>query len=173
MCLQADGSVRALAEAFVNRVVKCVVAPSMFLTLSLLPLAQNKSQSPKNDAEENRTALILLENAWNQAQLTRDGKALTTLVADSYIYTDYDGTVMNRAQFLADTEDPSYHLTAVANSDVAIFLYDNAAVVIGAYRTKGVYRGHRFDHSGRFTDTWLLHNNRWQCVATHTSLMQK
>jgi Domain of unknown function (DUF4440) len=157
----------------VNRVVKCVVAPSMFLTLSLLPLAQNRSQTPRNDAEEKHTALILLENAWNQAQLARDGKALTTLVADGYVYTNYNGAVLNREQFLADAQNVEYRLTQASNTDVKVFLYDNTAVVIGSYRTQGVYKGQHFDHSGRFTHTWLLHNNRWECVATQTNLMRK
>ena len=52
-------------------------------------------------------------------------------------------------------------------------MYNNAAVIIGAYHTKGVYKSKPFDHNGRFTDTWLLQNNRWQCVATHTNLIQK
>jgi len=141
--------------------------------MNALSLSQNTSPNTRNDTEEKRRVLMLIENAWNQAQLMRDGKALTSLVADAYIYTDYDGTVMNREQFLADTQDRSYHLTTVTNSDVKVFLYDNAAVVIGAYRTKGVYKGHNFDHSGRFTDTWLLQNNHWKCVATHTNLIQK
>jgi hypothetical protein len=157
-------------EAFVNRVLKAVLVSSMFLTMTPL----SSSQTVRKDAEEKRRMLVLIENAWNQAQLAHDSKALATLVADTYVYTDTDGTVMNRAQFLADTEDQSYRLTMSANSDVRTFLYDeNVAVVIGAYRTTGFHYGHPFDHSGRFTDTWVLRNNRWLCVATHTNLIQK
>jgi hypothetical protein len=156
------------AEMLVNRVLKRVLVCWVFLTMNLLSLSQNA----RNDTEEKRK-LMLVENAWNQAQLARDGKALTSLVPDTYVYTDYDGTVMNKAQFLADTQDRSYRLMTVANSDVKIYLYDHLAVVIGAYRTKGVYKGKAFDHSGRFTDTWLLQNDHWQCVATHTNLIQK
>ncbi len=48
-------------------------------------------------------------------------------MADTYVYTDYDGTVMNKAQFIADTQDRSYRLTTVTNNDVKIYLYDNAS----------------------------------------------
>jgi len=100
------------------------------LVLSLLLLMMNLRSLPQNrtnDAEDKRKLLMLVENAWNQAQLARDGKALAGLVADTYVYTDYDGTVMNKAQFIADTQDRSYRLTTVTNNDVKIYLYDNAS----------------------------------------------
>ncbi len=151
-----------------NSVTKRVLVFSLLLMMTLLSWPQNRT----NDAEEKRK-LLLIENAWNQAQLARDGKALDGLVADTYVYTDSDGTVMNKAQFIADTQDRSYHLTTVGNNDVKVYLYHNAAVVIGAYHTKGIYKGNPFDHRGRFTDTWVFQNNQWQCVATHTNLIQK
>jgi len=154
----------------VNSVIKRVLVFSLlFSMMNLLSLPQNTT----NSAEEKRKLLTLLENVWNQAQLARDGKALDGLVPDTYVYTDSDGTVMNKAQFIADTQDRSYRLTTVTNNDVKVYLYDSAAVVIGAYHTKGIYKGNPFDHRGRFTDTWVFQNNQWQCVATHTNLIQK
>ncbi len=141
---------------------------SLLLSMNLLSLPQDKT----NSVEEKHKLLTLLENAWNQAQLARDGKALDGLVADTYVYTDSDGTVMNKAQFIADTQDLSYRLTTVTNNDIKVYLYDSAAVVIGAYHTKGIYKGKPFDHRGRFTDTWVFQHNQWQCVATHTNLIQ-
>jgi len=147
------------------------IRPVLLLALLLGAEQPSWSGQPRTNDVEDKRKLMLVENAWNQAQLTRDGKALADLVADTYVYTDYDGTVMNKAQFLADSQDQSYQLTTVANEDVNVFLYDNSAVVIGAYHTKGVYKGNRFDHHGRFTDTWVFQNSRWQCVATHTNLI--
>jgi hypothetical protein len=44
-----------------------------------------------------QSKLIALENAWNQAQIHPDGTALNALVADTFIHTDWDGTVMHKA----------------------------------------------------------------------------
>ena len=49
-----------------------------------------------DDADQSK--LLALENAWNLAQVHRDDKALRSLVSDDYVYTDYDGTVMNKSQ---------------------------------------------------------------------------
>jgi ketosteroid isomerase-like protein len=141
---------------------------SLFLCCALLL----SSLAWGDDAAE-KSKLIALENAWNQAQLHRDAKALQGLVSDDYVYTDTDGTQMNKQQFLADIEDASFKTTLSTNEDVRVFLYDHAAIVIGTYHTKGVYKKKLTDHWGRFTDTWLFQKGRWQCVATHTNLIKK
>lgn len=120
-----------------------------------------------------QTKILALENAWNQAQLQHDAAALDRLLPDTFVYTDYDGTVMNKSQFLADMKDPSYQATLVTNRDMKVFTYDRAAVVIGTYHTKGKYKARPFEHWGRFTDTWLFQDNFWQCVASHTTLIKK
>src|SRR4029077_11817562 len=86
-----------------------------------------------NQADDAASAskLIALENAWNQAQLHHDSKALNSLVSDSFVYTDYDGTVMNKAQFLADLQDPEYHASLIANENARVISYPNVAIVVG------------------------------------------
>ncbi len=131
--------------------------------------AAQKRASPHG----NETLLTALENAWNQAQLQHDSKALDELVADTFISTDNDGVVQTKAQFLADNKDPAYSPSLMTNSDERIFLYENAAVVAGTYHAKGSYKGKPFDHYGRFTDTWVYMNGKWLCVASHTSPLKK
>lgn len=130
-----------------------------------------QAQVPQATATESK--LIALENAWNQAQIHHDAKALEHLVGERFIYTDTDGSVMNKAQFLADAKDMDYRATSAANSNVKIDLYGDAAVVSASYHTKGIYKGKPFDHYGRFTDTWIFMNGEWQCVASHTTRLQQ
>jgi len=126
-----------------------------------------------NDADADASKLIALENAWNRAQLHHDARALDDLVPSTFVYTDYDGTVMNKAQFLADLQDPDYRATLIVNDDVKVYSYPNVAIVTGTYHTKGTYKKKPFEHYGRFTDTWLFSNGKWQCVASHTNLIKK
>ena len=140
-----------------------------FMLLSSLLMARD----PAGDDVADAGKLIALENAWNQAQLHHDAKALNNLVSEEFVYTDYDGTVMNKAQFLADLKDPDYRASLVANEEARVISYPNAAIVIGTYHTKGTYKRQPFEHYGRFTDTWLFQNNKWQCVASHTNLIKK
>ena len=141
------------------------------LAVLTVGLAMLSTITQAEDIEADKAKLLALENSWNLAQLQRDSKALQSLVSDQYVYTDYDGTVMNKARFLADNRDPSYKPTLVANEDMQVMTYANVAIVIGKYHAKGIYRDKPFDHWGRFTDTWVYENNGWRCIATHTSLL--
>ena len=139
----------------------------VWLLLSTGLLVAQTAQS--ND----KSMLIALENAWNQAQIHHDGKALNELVTDAFIYTDWDGTLYKKAKFIADAKDTSTQITSAANSDVEVYFYPGVAIVAGSYHTKGTSEGKSFDHRGRFTDTWILSKNEWKCVASHTNLIKK
>jgi hypothetical protein len=149
--------------------MKTTLALCLLLVLSL-PVG---GRNPSKDSAADESKLIALENLWNQAQLHHDAKALNQLVSDTFVYTDYDGTVMNKAQFMADLKDPAYRATLITNEDMKVYPYQSAAIVIGTYHSKGTYKRQPFDHYGRFTDTWIYENNKWQCVASHTNLIKK
>jgi ketosteroid isomerase-like protein len=140
-----------------------------FLLLSSLLMARD----PANENTADASKLIALENAWNQAQLHHDAKAVSNLVSDGFVYTDYDGTVMNKADFLKDLKDPDYRASLIANDQARVISYSNAAIVVGTYHSKGTYKRQPFEHYGRFTDTWLYQDNKWECVASHTTLIKK
>ncbi len=141
----------------------------LLLACSLLAFAQAPIANPKAE----RSKLIALENAWNQAQLQHDGQALERLISDRFVYTDWDGTVMNKAKFISDAKDTSTQMLLVANDDVDVYFYPGVAIITGAYHAKGSSEGKSFDHHGRFTDTWVLQGGQWVCVASHTSLVKK
>lgn len=134
------------------------------LGFSLSAYAQSESQEGK---------ILALENMWNQAQLHRDAGALEALIANRFVNTEYDGEVSDRVQFLADIRDPKFKPSAVNLQDMKVNIYRETAVVTGIYHTKGAYNGKPYDHLGRFTDTWIFEDGKWQCVASHTSLVKK
>ena len=142
-----------------------------FIILVLLSLGLQAVAQSHSDAE---SKILAMENAWNIAQKDHDARALDALVADTFVNTDWDGTVSNKAQFLADAKDTSYKFESVGNTNVSVFFYnDNAAVVAGTYHTTGTHKGKPFDSHGRFTDTWVLLKGKWQCVASATTHIQK
>ena len=143
----------------------------LFLLAVVTGLTVAYSQTSSNTADESK--ILALENAWNLAQKDHDANALNLLVADTFINTDWDGTFSNKAQFLADAKDLTYKADQVGNENVVVKMYGNAAVVAGIYHTRGTNKGKPFDHRGRFTDTWVKIDGKWQCVASHTNLISK
>ncbi len=137
------------------------------LLLGLPVFAQSHSEI------ENK--IIALENAWNMAQKEHDIKALDAMLADSFVNTEADGSFSNKAQFLTDSKDTAYKYDVVAMSDVSVFTYSNAtaAVVVGVYHLVGSHKGKPFEVRGRYTDTWMSLNGKWQCVASASTHIAK
>jgi len=146
---------------------------SLLLVGCLLTAAVAVGQSTTDEKRTRETRLIALEHLWNEAQVNRDSGALAGMIGDKFVNTEWDGEVSDRGQFLADIANPQFKPTALNIQDVKVILYRDTAVVTGIYHTKGSYQGKAYDHAGRFTDTWVLEDSNWQCVASHTSLLPK
>ena len=110
--------------------------------------------------------ILALENVWNNAQREHDAKALEAMFADTFIDTEADGKVMNRAQYLASVKDPNLQHQILVNTEMKVFFYGQTAIVLATYHDKGTENGKPFDMMGRFTDTWINSNGKWLCVST-------
>jgi ketosteroid isomerase-like protein len=137
----------------------------------LLSLASVAVAAQQADPRESK--LLVLERMWNEAQVNRDAAALEALVSSRFVNTEWDGELTNKQKFLAEIKDPRFRPTALNIQDVKMNFFGDTAVVTGIYHTQGAYQGKPYEHVGRFTDTWVLDLNRWQCVASHTSLLKK
>jgi ketosteroid isomerase-like protein len=141
------------------------------LLLVLAALGQATAQKSKDDSQQ--TKLIVMEHLWNEAQVNRDARALDAMIGNEFVNTEYDGEVSDKAKFLADIRDPQFNLSTLTIQDLKVSMYADSAVVVGIYHTKGTYQSKPYEHWGRFTDTWAFTEGRWQCVASHTSLLKR
>jgi ketosteroid isomerase-like protein len=114
--------------------------------------------------------ILSLESAWNQAEQQKDTKALNLLLAENLVYIDYDGTLMDKTQFLASVSVKPLHPSQIVNTSVKAYVYGESAVVTGLYRETGNLQGKTYIRRGRFTDVWVKVNQTWQCVASQSTL---
>jgi ketosteroid isomerase-like protein len=124
-------------------------------------------------ADPRETKLLVLERMWNEAQVNRDSAALDALVSSRFVNTEWDGEVTDKQRFLADIKDPRFKPSLATIQDVKMNFFGETAVITGTYHTQGTFQGKPYDHVGRFTDTWIDDTGKWQCVASHTSLLKK
>lgn len=122
---------------------------------------------------EDASKLIAMENLWNQTQLNHDTGAMEKMIDENFVLTDYDGSLLNKAQFLASIKDPSVQLTLEMSEGMKLHEHGLTVVVTGATREKGTQDGKAFAHSGRFTDTWMKKNGQWVCVASQLGVISK
>jgi ketosteroid isomerase-like protein len=141
---------------------------SSWLVLGIAALAQD---SGKTDGDESK--IIAFENLWNQMQINHDADAMGKMLDPDYVFTDYDGTVLNRGQFLATIRDTTVQLTVEVSQDMKLHRHGDTVIVIGATHEKGKEKGKPFEHAGRFTDAWMKKNGQWLCIASQLSLTGK
>lgn len=145
-----------------NRTIYCCL---------LLVLSSIAASAQQTDPRE--TKLMVLERMWNEAQVNRDSAALEALISSRFVNTEWDGELSNKQRFLADIKDPRFKPSALNIQDVKMNFFGDTAVITGIYHASGTYQGKSYDHVGRFTDTWVQEFGKWQCVASHTSLIKK
>ena len=144
-----------------RRVLPCLLA---LVFLPGLICSQNGNDESK---------IIALENLWNQMQLHHDAGAMETILDPDFVLTDYDGAVLSKSQFLASIRDASDQLTVEVSEDMKLHRHGDTVIVTGATHEKGTAKGKHYEHRGRFTDTWMLRNGEWICVASHLGLLSK
>ena len=143
---------------------------SLFLTtLALGAVALVHGNSKPADDE---TQLIQLERAWNQAEAVNDPAAITSLFEGTLVYVDYDGSLMNKSEYLHSVGNPVSKPDHLYDEGMKVFVYANTGIVSGVYRETGVTKGKPYTRRARFTDTWVKRSGQWKCVASHSTLIQ-
>jgi ketosteroid isomerase-like protein len=146
--------------------MKCLALTTLAaLLLSPALFPQDKSQS----ADE--IQIKQLERAWNQAEAKQEVKEVSSLLADSFVYTDYDGAFMHKAEYLKWIVAPEQKADHLYDEGLNVQVYGNAAVVTGIYRETGTNKGKPYVIRSRYTDTWIKRNVIWICVASHNTLI--
>ena len=142
-----------------------------FPLLLLLSLVLSARNAP--NAEGDETKIIALENLWNQIQVNHDADAMDKMLEADFVLTDYDGTVMSKAQFLSSIRDKSNQLTVEVSEDMKLHRHGDTVIVTGATHEKGKLKGKPYEHQGRFTDTWIKQEGRWVCIASQLAVPSK
>jgi ketosteroid isomerase-like protein len=159
---------------FVTRTQTCAIGAEMWkLFTVLLVLAPPLSAQSRTALDGDRSRILSLENAWNQAIDAQDTTALKMLLGADLVYVDFDGRLMDSAAYLASVQSKAKHPERIVSESMDVHLYGAVAVVNGVYRETGTKRGKPYALRERFTDTWLRQSDRWVCVASQSTLASR
>jgi ketosteroid isomerase-like protein len=135
------------------------------LLFSSAPFPQDKS------AAADEIQIKQLERAWNQAEAKQEVREVSSLLADSLVYTDYDGTFMNKSEYMKWVVAPQQKADHLYDEGISVQVYGAAAVATGIYRETGTNKGRPYVIRSRFTDTWIKRDGVWLCVASQSTLI--
>jgi ketosteroid isomerase-like protein len=106
------------------------------------------------------------ERIWTEAIKNRDRQVLDRLLADDFIFTDDEGNVYDKEQYISTIVD----LIRVASYTVdqtAIHVHGDTAIVVGRWTGTQTIDGQDASGAFRFTDTFVRRPDGWQGVASH------
>jgi len=146
---------------------KGIAAIALLLMLSAGAILAQRSASISDDESKIRA----LESAWNLAEEEKNINALDQMLAPTFVYTEFDGSFSDKAQFLKGIKGSAAASDQITTQELSVGLYGDTAVVTGVFKEKGIENGKAFTKRGRFTDTWINQNGTWLCVASQATLL--
>ncbi|HST12389.1 MAG TPA: nuclear transport factor 2 family protein [Terriglobales bacterium] len=133
------------------------------LAASLLAGAQDNT----NASVEGK--IVALEKLWNQAYKAGDTKALDSILDDSIVLINDDGSMQSKKEFLASVKATNAQEQQVAPEFLKVKVHGEVAIASGVLRVKGTENGKPYTRRERFVDTWLHKGGTWVCVATNAT----
>ena len=124
------------------------------------------TQAAAADAAEE--AVTAAEHQWAKSQQTNNVDLLAPLLADKVVETTEEGKVRTgKEAVLAAAKSDTW--SSVEYTDLKVTVFGHTAIATGTFTGKGTNAGKPVDVRERFTDTWVMSNGKWLCVATQDS----
>jgi ketosteroid isomerase-like protein len=114
-------------------------------------------------------ALIQVEHDWGYALLTADVAGWSRFLADDWVLTYSDGSLVTKPMALADLKEGALRIESFRLDDMKVRVYGDTAVVTGQITEKSKFRDKDTSGVRRFTDVFVKRDGRWQAVASHES----
>jgi hypothetical protein len=141
----------------------------LLLAMAVLTPAQTKKNGPAEGTHATTEALINLENRWVGALMKSDAAALDSIFADTYVDTDEHSHRSDKHGMLSVMKSGELKIESIKLSDMQVYDYGDAAVVIGSASQVGNFKGQPLTTAIIFTDTFVRQNGKWRAVASHRS----
>jgi ketosteroid isomerase-like protein len=155
------------------RTALAALLPLVFFSAAILliPIIQPLAAQNDSDAQA-RSQVMTLETLWNQAYKAGDTKALASILDNSLVLVEDDGSLKTKAEFLASIKGPTANEEQVAPESLTVRVFGNTAIAIGVIGVKAKSNGKTVIRRERFIDTWMNKNGAWICIATDATPMK-
>lgn len=110
-------------------------------------------------------ALQALNRDYIRSVQTSDVRRFAEILAEDFVCSNPDGSLVDRAGFLAQTARP-VTISNLEATDVLVRIMGDVAI-IHARTTYTLADGRA--GGGRYTDVWARRQGRWLCVSAHVT----
>ncbi len=113
--------------------------------------------------------VLATAHSWDRAMIANDPEAIGRHMADDWIIVGSDGSVGDKAGFLALVASGALSHDVMTSEDIRVRLYGDTAVVTARGVSGGQYQGRRFREVERSSCVFVRREGEWRCVLTHLS----
>ena len=142
----------------------------VYVTLLLTCVgAASASAAQRLSVPSDQEVLIGLEKQWNEAFYRKDMDFLARVIADDFIVTYDDGSRGDKAKELALAAAFDQQVESSTQDEFTVKVFRNTAVVWFTLRLVGMKQGKPAEVTMRYTDVWVMRDDRWQCVSSQST----
>ena len=126
----------------------------------------NSTAIQASGAAVDSAAIAKVHEQWIRAFQQHDPTLIEPLLADDLVY--YGLEPFTKQHLMAHVRDTSFTLASVSQHELRVRVLGSARDVVvatGAVNAKGRRAGEAFDLRNHYTEVWVKHGGRWQCVA--------
>ena len=112
-----------------------------------------------------------LEKRWQKAIVNKDVATIDELLANDFVATSSTGRVGSKSTLLSLVRRDKNEYTSAKVRGMSVRMAGpKTAIVTGTATESGTTPdGKTFRISRRFTDTWMLRDGKWKCVASQAT----
>jgi ketosteroid isomerase-like protein len=140
----------------------------LFLSLLIACVAPALAQAPKSNGKIEQ-AVIQLEKDWANALMKADTAALDKLYADSLVYTHSNGSVDDKATYIANIKAGKSKYEMVELGDFKVNVYGDTAISFSTGRLRVLSGGQTLNNTLKIIHVYVKQGKDWRLVAHQTT----
>lgn len=144
------------------------------LLISLVAAPQTKSKRTSRGRQTATMAAAVeqalkdIERQWAEAFNNRDGDALTRILDERFVFTDNEGRLLDKTQYL-DAVMKAIKVEPYSMDDTTVRLFGDTGVVTGRGTLKMSIEGKDASGVFRYTDTFVKRLGQWRAIASQNT----
>jgi ketosteroid isomerase-like protein len=137
---------------------------SLALCLSLLATRALAAELPPD--------LVRAVQEYDRAQFANDIAALDRLVVDDFVLVNSDGSVQDKAQFLADFNLPGFRIEPYVIEKPVHKAWNDGAVIGGLVNLRWTQDGKQHARQVRVAYVWVKRDGRWRAAYAQVTRIE-
>ena len=143
----------------------------MLMATTLAAGAAMLSLDAAASTTDDRAELKRLSDAWDQAIIRKDRKAIADNMTEDFRHISGGGAISSKKPFVDDLMAPDVRIDPYTVEDFEIRLYGHVALLSGRTRMKGSEGGKPFTSHYRYIDIYVKKNGKWRVASVQISRM--